>query len=243
MNLPAGRPGKVLALIPAKGQSVRLPRKNLLPVAGRSMVTWAVESARQSGLFSRIAVSTEDAEIADAARALDIDVPFLRPDALARDPAGVVEVALHSLDEWQARGERFETLVILLPTAPFRTAADIQAAMRCYLDSGCGSLMSVSREVHSPLSSLVLKSGQLTPLHPEWLHRTGAKAAFDTPVLVRANGAVTILDVDRFRREREYYFYPLAAYEMPWERSIDIDTEQDYLFARFVAREVLKLEP
>ena len=64
-----------------------------------------------------------------------------------------------------------------------------------------------------------------------------------TPTLVRANGAVTILEVQRFRREREYYFYPLAAYEMPWERSIDIDTDEDYAIARCVAREVLKLEP
>ena len=75
------------------------------------------------------------------------------------------------------------------------------------------------------------------------MHKTGAKASAATPTLVRANGAVTILDVGRFRQEREYYFYPLAAYEMPWERSIDIDTEEDYLFAKCVAREVLKLDP
>lgn len=239
----AARPGRVLALIPAKGQSVRLPRKNLLPLAGKSLLGWAVDSARAADVFARITVSTEDAEIAEAARVLGLEVPFLRPDALARDPAGVVDVALHALDEWEARGERFDTLVILLATAPFRSAEDIRAALRAYESSGCASLMSVAREAHSPLSSLVLKDGELTPLHPEWLHRTGAKVSAATPTLVRANGAVTVLEVARFRREREYYIYPLAAYEMPWERSIDIDTEQDYLLARFVAREVLKIEP
>lgn len=237
------RPGRVLALIPAKGQSVRLPRKNLLPLAGKSLLGWAVDSARASGAFARICVSTEDEDIAAAARGLGLEVPFLRPEALARDPAGVVEVALHALDEWQLRGERFDTLAILLPTAPFRTAEDIRGSMQRYVDTGVASLMSVNREVHSPLSSLILENGYLKPLHPEWLHQTGAKSSAATPTLVRANGAITILGVERFRQEREYYFYPLAAYEMPWERSIDIDTEQDYLFARFVAREVLKIEP
>ena len=93
---------------------------------------------------------------------------------------------------------------------------------------------------HSPLSSLILQEGLLTPLHPEWLNRTGAKAAAEMPVCVRANGAVTIVDVRRFREERNYYAYPLAAYEMPWERSIDIDTERDFALAEWVAERILK---
>lgn len=240
MNPP--RPaGRTLALIPAKGASVRLPRKNLLPVAGRSLLARTVDAAREAALFDRIAISTEDPEIAVAATALGLEVPFMRPDRLARDPAGVVDVALHSLDEWQARGEEYRTLVILLPTTPFRTAADIAGCMDRYVAAGATALMSVCREAHSPLSSLILRDGVLTPLHPEWLHRTGAKATAATPTLVRANGAVTILDVARFRAEREYYIYPLVAHEMPWERGIDIDTQEDYLFAQFVAREVLKI--
>jgi CMP-N,N'-diacetyllegionaminic acid synthase len=241
MSDASARPGRVLALIPAKGQSVRLPRKNVLPLAGKSMLAWAVESARQAGIFTRLAVSTEDAQIAEEARALGLEVPFMRPEHLARDPAGVVDVALHSLDAWASRGEQFDTLVILLATTPFRTAADIRQSMQRYLESGCDALMSVRRETHSPLTSLILRDGSLTPLHPESLHQTGAKAAGDSPVLVRANGAVTILDIGRFRREREYYIQPLAAYEMPWERSIDIDTQEDYIMAQCVARDVLGL--
>lgn len=206
------------------------------------MLEWAVRSAREAGLFARIAVSTEDPHTARMAERLGVEVPFMRPEALARDPAGVVEVALHSLDEWQRRGERFDTLTILLATTPFRTAEDIRGAMRRYVESGADFLMSVAREVHSPLSSLILEGGLLRPLHPEWLHRTGAKATEKTPLLVRANGAVTILAVERFRAEREYYAYPLAAYEMPWERSIDIDTPADLALAEHVARNVLKLE-
>jgi CMP-N-acetylneuraminic acid synthetase len=225
-----------LGLIPAKAGSTRLPRKNLLPVGGRSLVEWAVRAARESGLCDRVFVSTEDAAVRAEAERLGLDTPFLRPPELARDPAGVVEVALHALDEWGRRGEPFDTLIILLPTCPFRTAEDIRAAMDIYRRSGTGFLMSVSRPAQSPLTAQVLCDGLLSPLHPEWLFRTGAKAGADLPVMVNANGAVTILDVARFRRVREYYVYPLAAYEMPRERSVDIDTEEDLRYARFLAR-------
>jgi len=173
--------------------------------------------------------------MAEQARQSGVDVPFMRPIELARDPAGVVDVALHALDWFEQHGETFDTLVILLPTSPFCRSQDIEGALQVYLKQNVNFLMSVSREQHSPLTSLILKEGLLSPLHPDWLNRTGAKAAGDSPVLVRANGAVTIVDVAAFKRERNYYGYPLAAYEMPWERSVDIDTDMDFQFAEFLA--------
>jgi len=234
------RPGRVLCLIPAKGGSVRLPRKNVRKLAGKTLLERTVECANAAGLFQRISVSTEDEEVAAEARRLGVEVPFMRPDHLARDPAGVVDVCLHALDEWELRGEVYDTLVILLPTSPFRRVIDVTGSMERYLQSGVEFLMSVGREEHSPLSSLIMKDGLLQPLHPEWLNRTGAKAPANLPVLVRANGAVTIVDVVRFRQERNYYGYPLAAYEMPWEYSVDVDTEKDFAMAEWVAEHVLK---
>lgn len=233
------RPGKILCIIPAKGTSTRLQRKNVLKLAGKTLLERAFISARDSGLMDRIFVSTEDNEIANQAKLLGIDVPFLRPDYLSKDPFGVVDVALHVLDEWERLGEYFQTLVILLPTSPFRKAEDIHGALKCYMDKEVSFLHSVCSEEHSPLSSLILKDGFLNPLHPEWLNRIGAKVQGDTPKLVRANGAVTIVDIPRFREEKNYYAYPLGAYEMPWERSVDVDTEQDFLWAEFVAQQVL----
>lgn len=233
--MSAPRPGRVLGLIPAKAGSVRLPGKNILPLAGRSLLERAIHTTRKSAVCDRICISTENAEVARIARSAGVDLPFMRPDHLARDPAGVVEVALHALDEWESRGESFDTLVIVLPTSPFRHAADISGAMASYLRLGVDFLMSVVREVHSPLSSLVLEEERMLPLHPEWLNRTGARASGPLPSLVRSNGAVTIVDVARFRQERNYYAYPLGAYEMPVERSLDIDTELEFAFAEFLA--------
>ncbi|TSA50013.1 MAG: acylneuraminate cytidylyltransferase family protein [Nitrosomonadales bacterium] len=225
----------VLGLIPAKAGSVRLPGKNTRYLAGKTLLERTVLSARKSGICDRLFVSTESEEIAGMARGLGVDVPFLRPEQLARDPAGVVEVALHVLDEWERRGEHYDAVVILLPTSPFRRADDIIGAMDAYRRLGVNFLMSVSREVHSPLSSLVMDSERLLPLHPEWLNRTGARSSGDLPVLVRCNGAVTVVDVASFRKERNYYAYPLGAYEMPVERSLDVDTEMEFEFAEFLA--------
>lgn len=226
--------GRVLALIPAKAASVRLPRKNVSKLLGKSLLQWAIDAARKSDVVDQITVSTEDREIAEEARANGVDVPFMRPAHLARDPYGVVDVALHALEEWERLGEHFQTLMILLPTSPLRSALDIRGALNQYLESKVDFLHSVSKEDHSPLSSLILKNGLLTPLHPEWINRTGAKATSETPQLVRANGAITIVDVVRFREEKNYYAYPLGAYEMPWERSVDVDTQRDLMWAEFV---------
>ncbi len=201
------RPGRTLALIPAKEGSRRLPAKNILPLAGMTLLERTIRVAQKSGLFQRISVSTESEKVAGIAREAGVELPFMRPLELARDPAGVVEVALHALDEWERRGEVFDTLVILLPTSPFRQVADITHSMETYLRSGVGFLMSVVREVHSPLSSLVRENECLRPLHPDWLNRTGARATAQTPDLVRCNGAVTIVDVARFREDGQFRFF------------------------------------
>lgn len=227
--------GKIFALIPAKEGSKRLPAKNILPLAGKSLLERAILSARKAAVFDRISVSTESEKVAAIARAAGVDVPFMRPTELARDPAGVVEVSLHALDEWESRGEKFDTLVILLPTSPFRLASDITAALAAYDRLEVDFLMSVVKEVHSPLSSLVRESEKALPLHPEWLNATGARATGGAPDLVRANGAVVVVDVARFRRERNYYAYPLGTHEMPVERSLDIDTPIEFAFAEFLA--------
>ena len=232
---PINRIGKILALIPAKEGSRRLPGKNILPLAGVPLLQRAVLSARTADVFDRISVSTESERVAAIARAAGVDVPFMRPVELAHDPAGAVDVSLHTLDEWESRGEKFDTRVILLPTSPFRLASDIVAALEAYERLEVDFLMSVVKEVHSPLASLVRDAEKALPLHPEWLNRTGARMTTEVPDLVRANGAVVIANVARFRRERNYYAYPLGTIEMPVERSLDIDTPLEFALAEFLA--------
>ena len=115
MSVPAEL-GLVLGLIPAKRGSTRLPEKNIRPLAGKPLLHWTMDTARESGVIDRLIVSTEDEAVATVARARGAEVPFLRPPELARDPAGVVDVALHALQAMRELGAEFRTLIILLPT-------------------------------------------------------------------------------------------------------------------------------
>jgi CMP-N-acetylneuraminic acid synthetase len=224
--------GRVLGLIPAKGSSTRVSRKNLRLLGGKPLLQWTIDAARRSGRLDRIVVSTEDERAAEIARAAGADVPFTRPAHLAQDPYGVVDVCLHALDELEAGGDRFDHLVVLLPTSPFRTSRHIAEALDLYYKLGSHFVMSVTRLDHSILSAHVLRDGFMEPLHPEWSGRLGARARkAELPQIVKSNGAVTVAGVQRFRSERSYYAYPLAAYPMPWPAGLDVDTEDDLVVA------------
>lgn len=227
-----GKPGRVLGLIPAKGGSLRVARKNLRELGGKPLLQWTIDAALTSEPLDRVVVSTEDEEAAQLARSCGAEVPFRRPAYLAQDPYGVVDVCMHALEELERGGDRFEYLVVLLPTSPFRTARHIGAALQQFAHLQTAFLMSVSVLDHSLLAAHVLHDGYMEPLHPEWIGRLGARArSEELPRLVKANGAVTIVDVAQFKRVRTYYGYPLAAYPMPWPDGLDIDTEEDFLFA------------
>lgn len=215
---------RVLALIPAKGGSTRLPRKNILSLGKRPLIGWAADAVRQSGVADRLVLSTDSAEVALVARHCGIEVPFTRPADLGRDPAGVVEVALHALETLEAQGDIYSTLIITLPTCPFRTGEDIRDAYCLFLDCSRPFVISVTRYEHSPFAALKMDSaGVLEPWFPEFR----ARKSQEMPEAYRANGAVHVLDVAAFRQARTYFGTPLVAYVMPRERSLDIDTEED----------------
>ena len=227
------RAGRVLGLIPAKGGSTRLARKNLCLLAGRSLLAWAVEAARASGVLARIVVSTEDEEVVRAARELGVDVPFLRPPELARDPAGVTDVALHALTAVEKGGGMYDTLAVLLPTCPLRAAEDVRAACDLFVEKGRPFVMSVAEYDHTPLAALrATEDGRLEPYMPRYFGRRSQ----DLPRAFRPNGAVHIVDVCAFRRERTLFGSPLVGYVMPRVRSFDIDTADDLRAAELCLR-------
>ncbi len=216
--------GPTLGLIPAKGCSSRFSRKNTRYLGDKPLLAWAAEAARQSGVIDRLILSTEDSEVADIAESFNIEVPFLRPSDLANDPAGVSDTALHALEELESLGEYYKTLVILLPTCPLRTADDIRAAYQLFLKKDRPFVMSVSEFSHTPLAALhQAADGTLDPYMPQYFGRQSQ----DMPTAYRPNGAIHVLDIEAFKRERSYLAEPLVGYVMPLERSIDIDSEED----------------
>jgi CMP-N,N'-diacetyllegionaminic acid synthase len=214
----------VLGLIPAKLGSTRLPGKNIRPLGGKALLAWTVDAAKASGALDRLVVSTESEQVAQVARACGAEVPFMRPAELARDPAGVVQVALHALETLREAGARFRTVVILLPTCPFRSAQDIRDAFSLYEKNDGQFLMSVSPYPHTPFAAMRLQDGLLAPWFPQY----SGKKSQELPDAWRPNGALHILDVAAFEKTRSYYSQPLLGYPMPAERSVDIDTEADW---------------
>lgn len=224
MGLEVHKQERVLGLIPAKGGSTRLTKKNIRPLAGRSLLAWTAEAARASGVIDRLVVSTEDAEVAETARRLGIDVPFMRPQELARDPAGVVQVALHALEALEAAGEHYDTLITMLPTCPLRSADDIRDAYRLFHERGRPFVLSVSEFEHTPFAALgPTDDGRLEPYIPKFFGRKSQ----EMPKAYRPNGAVHVLDVAAFCRAKSDLAQPLVGYVMPRDRSFDIDTEDD----------------
>ena len=232
--------GPTLGLIPAKGCSSRFARKNIRYLGDKPLLAWAAEAARESGVIDRLILSTEDQEVANIAEDFGIEVPFLRPRELANDPAGVSETALHAIEQLESIGDYYKTLVILLPTCPLRTAEDIQAAYQLFLQKNRPFLMSVSEFSHTPLAALQQsEDGTLDPFMPQFFGRKSQ----EMPPAYRPNGAIHVLDVDAFKRERSYLANPLVGYVMPRERSIDIDTEEDLRSAEMQLTQSLVSNP
>lgn len=223
----------VLGIIPAKGCSTRLPRKNILLLAGKPLLAWTVDAALGSDIMDRVIVSTEDSEVAEVARHLGVET-IDRPKELAKDPAGVVDVSLHILDVVEQQGEFYNTVIIMLPTCPFRSAEDIKCAYELFCEREASVLMSVSPFQHTPLAALKVNNcGFLEPFNPQY---SGIKSQ-ELPLAYRPNGALHILDVETFRRERSYFAQPLLPYMMPLERSVDIDDAFDLKLAELMLQE------
>ncbi len=216
---------KVLALIPARGGSVGLPRKNVMPLGGRPLIGWTIRAALGARSIDRVVVSTDDPEIRDVALAEGADVPFLRPAEFATSTASSVDVVRHALGELPG----FDRVVLLQPTSPQRTSDDIDAASALMNETGAHSCTSVCEVEQSPHLMYSLDPGgrleRLLPPPPRGLRRQ------DLPTIYRLNGALYAVDVDWFLRIGAFVTEETVAYVMPDHRSVDIDTAEDFALA------------
>lgn len=219
-----------LALIPARAGSKGLPGKNLRELQGQPLIAHSVRHALDAGV-DRVVVSTEDGAIADAARLAGAEVPFVRPAPLASDEASSLDVILHAADTLSLGPEC--VLVLLQPTSPLRTGADIRACVDLHERSG-RSVVSVT-EHGKPLAWLyeLGAEGALTPAFPE-LGEVARRQ--DARAMYYPNGAVYVWTVERIRAERTSLPADTLGYVMPAERSVDIDTLMDWRLVEALLR-------
>ena len=210
-------------MIPARGGSKGIPRKNLAPLAGRPLIAYTVDAARASGELTRILVSTDDEDIAAAARALGADVPFLRPARLAADDTPMLDVLQELLSALEHRERYVPDIVVLLqPTSPFRRAEHIDSAVSLLTSSGADSVVTVVPVPHqfTPSSLMQIQGDRLVPLTdgPRPLRRQ------DKPMLFARNGpAVVAVRVRVILEQGTLYGADTRGVVMSREDSFDID--------------------
>ena len=221
---------KTLALIPARGGSKGIPRKNIKLFAGKPLIAWTIEAALSSQFIDAVVVSTEDEEIAGIARQWNAQVPFLRPATLAQDDTPGIAPVLHALEQLP----HFEAVLLLQPTSPLRTTDDIDACIRLAQRLDAPSVVSICEP----------------NIHPYWMYRLGRdqrlRRLMDVesissrqalPPIYVLNGAMYYARTDWLRQSKALVTDETAAYVMPPERSIDLDTPIDWKLAELLLKE------
>lgn len=218
--------GKILIVIPARGGSKRLPRKNLLLLGGRPLICWTIEAALATNLTVRIVVTSDDPEIlaiADAYVEAGV-VSHKRPCHLATDTATSAAAAIDALKAQTKAGYEADTIILLQPTSPLRTADDIRTALLVFSEKGCNDTIVTVCEVDHPTAwvGTVEDDSRLS------MSDLNEKRSQDLPKEYRLNGAVYVTRAEVLLETQSFLTGQLWASVMPRERSFDIDEEIDF---------------
>jgi len=220
---------KILAVIPARGGSRGVPQKNIRPVCGSPLIAYTIETALAArNLLYRVLVSTDDQEIATIARRLGAEVPFLRPADLAADGTPTLPVLRHAVRFVEEQdGIRLDWVLLLQPTEPFRTVADIRAAVELGRAGGCDSVISVVQvfSVH-PILMKRIENNRLVPYCIE--EKEGTRRQDYQPPAYMRNGAIYLTRRDVLVERNSIWGDVIRPYVMPPERSVGVDNELDF---------------
>lgn len=220
---------KILAVIPARGGSKGIPRKNIRDLNGKPLIAYTIEEAKKSKYLDRIIVSTEDEEIASVCRNFDAEVPFLRPKELAEDNSPTVDCVIHMLD-WLKENEKYKPdyVCLLQCTSPLRTFEDIDGTIEKMISTDMDGAVSVCEAEVNPYWSNVFNGDQLKYFLEEGRKITRRQ---DLPRIYRLNGAVYAVNTHILKKENTFEPENMTGYIMKNENSIDIDEEIDFVIA------------
>jgi len=227
-----------LAVIPARGGSKRIPRKNIKEFCGKPIIAWSIEAVLASKCFDRVIVSTDDEEIAAVAREWGAEVPFMRPEELADDYTGTIPVIRHAI-EWFIRNETEPDMVCCIyPTAPFVNAGDISRGLDTLLSTGSDYVISITTFSY-PIQRAVkiTREGRLEMFHPEKFTTRSQdleEAYHDAGQFYWGLG-------EAWRNERPLFSHMSAPFFLPRHRVQDIDTPEDWKRAELMFQIIHRL--
>ena len=215
----------VLALIPARGGSKEIKRKNIKLISGKPLINWTIETAKKAECIDRLIVSTDDEEISEIAKKSGAEVPFMRPKEISEDNTPGIEPALHTIKQIP----NFEWLLLLQPTSPLRSVEDIDGIFNFCIKNNCPSAVSVCEVNKHPYHMYHMnKSFNLKPFIKD---RPKLSARQDFSPLYITNGALYLAKVDWLLKNKNFIGLETLGFTMPLSRSIDIDTMYDWNIA------------
>ena len=224
----------ILVIIPARGGSKGIPRKNIKALNGKPLIEYTIDCARAIAPDKNICVSTDDNEIIDVVQAYGLLVPFKRPAELASDTAGTYEVLLHALEFYEKQGKHFDIIVLLQNTSPFRTPDHVKEALALY-DDGLDMVVSVKECAANPYYCVFEEDEE------GYLHVSKGEGNItrrqDAPKVYEYNGAIYVINPVSLKQMPLNKFSKRRKYVMDELHSIDLDTMIDWQIAEMMLNE------
>jgi len=233
---------KIIAIIPARGGSKGIPKKNIKIIAGKPLIAYTIEPALKSKYLERVIVSTDSQEITEVAKKYGVEVPFLRPKELARDDSPVIDALFHALSWFEKRGECFDVVVLLEPTSPLRKDDDIDNAIKLFLKNydktdsliGIGEIHSDTQHPYGVIKKI--EAGYVKPFikHKEPYQRQQLKKAYSV------YGGIYISKVDTLKKYKTFYQKRTTPYFIERWQNYEIDDIYDFICVEAILKERLK---
>ena len=219
-----------LYVIPARGGSKGIPRKNIKPLNGKPLIYYSIDVARELAVDADICVSTDDDEIIHFIEVYGLSIPFKRPKELATDSAGTYEVLLNAIDYYEKKGKIYDVVILLQPTSPLRNADDVRNAINLF-NNGIDMVVSVRQSHSASVICHELESGYL-----ELTLAKNANRRQDCENYYEYNGAIYVINVASLKKMKLGEFQKIKKYVMSMEHSIDIDNEMDWVMAELISK-------
>lgn len=223
-----------LVIIPARGGSKGIPHKNIKPLAGKPLIEYTIDVAREIVPDDNICVSSDDKEIIQVVENYGLKVPFVRPAELATDKSGTYGVLLHALDYYENQGKHYDNIILLQNTSPFRKAEHVKEALKLY-NSSLDMVVSVKEASTNPYYNCFEEDDK------GFLHMSIGEGRLlrrqDAPKCYEYNGAIYIINPEGLKKESLGEFKHRVKYLMDDISSVDLDTMLDWQFAEFLIKE------
>ncbi len=228
---------RILGLINARGGSKGIPGKNIKDLCGKPLIAWSVETAKKCRSINRVIVSTDDENIAKAARTAGAETPFMRPAELATDTCLQIDVIIHAIEFLEKQGDVYDYICLLQPTCPVRDVQDVEGALKLLVSSGADSVITITPTPHHPMTLYSKSEGEKLAQFVETSKAGVTRQSF--PDIFWRTGSVYAFRRENLR-QRSMYGNDLRGYEVPMERCANIDDPLDWDIAELLMKKHLK---